>query len=67
MADYLTYAKETMNFINSRKKQGPEVYSTGLCRMRQKEDPSIMMRSVCMPGRPESSYFFWVYIRQRMM
>ena len=24
MADYLTYAKETMNFINSRKKQGPE-------------------------------------------
>lgn len=24
MADYLTYAKETMNFINSRKNQGPE-------------------------------------------
>lgn len=66
MADYLTYAKETMNFINSRKNRDRKV-STGLCRMRQKEDPSIMMRSVCMPGRPESSYFFWDYIRQRMM
>ena len=46
MADYLTYAKETMNFINSRKKQGPE----GICWSLQDaaEGRSIYYDEICM-------------------
>ena len=42
MADYLTYAKETMNFINSRKKQGPE----GIYWSLQAAERRILQRAV---------------------
>ena len=46
MADYLTYAKETMNFINSRKKQGPEGIYWSL--QDAAEGRSIYYDEICM-------------------
>ena len=46
MADYLTYAKETMNFINSRKNQGPEGIYWSL--QDAAEGRSIYYDEICM-------------------
>lgn len=49
---YLQTAKEVMNFINTRKKQGKKAY-TGLWKMRLLEGRYIMMRFVCMQVHQE--------------
>ena len=62
--DYLTAAKGAMNFIDTRKKKGPEGIYWSL-EDAVKGRP-IYYDEICMyAGRPESFASFWDFMMQR--